>query len=188
MPQMSRRELFQTSGVVLGGTLVASSALFTACTAQRNDQTVARTAAISTDDQQLLEEMADTILPTTPASPGAKAAGVGPAIALLLTDCYDTTAQERAAQGLAAFRALCHDRCGGAFTKLSPSQRETLLAEVDADATRTGDAHWFHLVHELSRRAYFSSEIGMTKALRYVRVPGHWTGCVPLEPAQPAWG
>ncbi len=188
MPQMSRRELVKTSGVVLGVTLVASSTRLTACASQRDDQQSVGAAVISIADQQLLEEIADTILPTTPSSPGAKSAGVGPAITLLLTDCYDTTAQARAAQGLAAFRALCHDRCGGAFTKLSPSQRETLLAEVDADATRTGDAHWFHLVHEVSRRAYFSSETGMTKALRYVRVPGHWTGCVPLEPGQPAWG
>jgi len=28
----------------------------------------------------------------------------------------------------------------------------------------------------------------MTKALRYVMVPGKWVGCVPLSPGQPAWG
>ena len=48
-------------------------------------------------------------------------------------------------------------------------------------------AHYFPLVRELSLQAYFSSEIGMTKALRYIMVPGKWVGCVPLKPGQPAW-
>jgi hypothetical protein len=42
-------------------------------------------------------------------------------------------------------------------------------------------------VRELALRAYFSSEVGMTQALRYVQTPGRWEGCVPLEPGQPAW-
>ena len=53
---------------------------------------------------------------------------------------------------------------------------------------RAGSAHWFGLVRELAERAYFSSEIGMTKARRWVLVPGRWIGCVPLAPGQPAWG
>jgi hypothetical protein len=43
-------------------------------------------------------------------------------------------------------------------------------------------------VRTLALGAYFSSEIGMTQALRYVRVPGKYVGCMPLEPGQPAWG
>jgi hypothetical protein len=61
------------------------------------------------------------------------------------------------------------------------------LREIDAEAQRAGDKHYFGLVRELALRAYFSSEIGMTKALRYVLVPGKWVGCVPLGAGQPAW-
>lgn len=135
-----------------------------------------------------MEEIADTILPTTPSSPGAKAAAVGGAINLLLTDCYVDEAQRRASGGLVAFRQLCRERMHTTFESLSASERESFLIAVDADATRAADDHWFHLLRELSLRAYFSSEIGMTRALRYVSVPGRWTGCVPLEPGQPAWG
>jgi glucoside 3-dehydrogenase (cytochrome c) hitch-hiker subunit len=59
---------------------------------------------------------------------------------------------------------------------------------VEAEAQKVGPTHYFTLVRELALRAYFSSEVGMTKALRYVLVPGKWVGCVPLEPGQPAWG
>ncbi|MEP7345034.1 MAG: gluconate 2-dehydrogenase subunit 3 family protein [Gemmatimonadaceae bacterium] len=187
MTLLTRRELLKTT-ILLGGTVVTSSALLGACSRDGVKAKLQETAVLSTDDQQLMEEIADTMLPTTPSSPGAKAAAVGPAINLLLTDCYDPASQQRALGGLVAFRTMCQDRCGGAFTKLSPIEREKLLSEIDAEATRLGDAHWFHLMRELSLRAYFSSEIGMTKALRYVRVPGRFTGCMPLAPGQPAWG
>ncbi|CAA9339070.1 MAG: hypothetical protein AVDCRST_MAG40-2312 [uncultured Gemmatimonadaceae bacterium] len=127
-------------------------------------------------------------MPTTAASPGARAAGAGAAINLLLTDCYDAPAQQRVVRGLRDFRATCRAACGAAFAALPAAERERVLRLVDAEAQRTGDAHYFALVRELALRAYFSSEIGMTQALRYVRVPGRWVGCVPRTPGQPAWG
>jgi glucoside 3-dehydrogenase (cytochrome c) hitch-hiker subunit len=51
-----------------------------------------------------------------------------------------------------------------------------------------GRQAWFAPVRDLALGAYFSSETGMTKALRYVRVPEKYVGCMPLEPGQPAWG
>lgn len=186
-PSVDRRTALKASGAAIGATLLSSSALLTACGGERTPP-ASNASAFTPDDAQLLEEIADTILPTTPASPGARTAGVAPILALLVNDCYDEGAQRRIRDGLAALRALCDDRCGGPFTKLSPAERERLLGEVDAEAVTQGEAHWFHLARELSLRAYFSSEIGMTRALRYVRVPGRWTGCVPLEPGQPAWG
>jgi len=186
-PPMNRRDALKATTALVGGSLLASSSLVTACApVERAKEAYA--SALSPDDEQLIAEIADTLLPTTPSSPGAKAAGVGPAINLLLTDCYPLEAQQKANRGLVMFRQLVRDRRGGTFINLSPSEREALLRDVDAEAVRAGDAHWFHLVRELSLRAYFSSEIGMTMALRYVRVPGRWTGCVPLEPGQPAWG
>ncbi len=93
---------------------------------------------LTLDDQALIEEIADTLLPTTPASPGAKAAGAGAAINLLLTDCYETEAQRRVLQGLQEFRAICRDRCGAGFASLTPLERERLLCEIDAEAQQAG--------------------------------------------------
>ena len=61
------------------------------------------------------------------------------------------------------------------------------MREVDAAAVRA-KGHYFELVRELAERTYFSSEVGMTKARRWVMEPGKWVGCVPLTPGQPAWG
>ena len=196
MPPMNRRDALKATTALVGGVLVASTGVLTACDRGAPASRDAK-GVLSADDQALMEAIADTILPTTAASPGARAAGAGAAINLLLTDCYEPEAQQRVVKGLQDFRAACRDRCGAGFASLPAAERERLLREIDAAARggasgagprpATESAHWFTLARELSERAYFSSEVGMTQALRWVREPGRWVGCVPLEPGQPAW-
>lgn len=184
MTDMNRRDAVKTASVLLGGALVASSGLLAACKAESRKEKVdaVTLSALSANDQALMESVANTILPDSPSSPGAKAAGAGAAITLLLTDVYDAAARKRAIAGLAAIRARSPQ-----FASLPQSAREALLRTIDAEAKLAGDGHWFHLLHELSRKAYFSSEIGVTKALRYVREPGRFDGCVTMTKGQPAW-
>jgi hypothetical protein len=185
MPPMNRREAVKAATALVGGVFITSNGFLIACA---RDSTRVSSKVLTLDDQSLIEEIADTLLPTTPSSPGAKAAGAGEAINLLLTDCYEPEAQERVANGLTEFRRMCTSRCGDNFASLPQREREQVLREIDAEAQKVGPIHYFTLVRELALRAYFSSEIGMTKALRYVMVPGRWVGCVPLAPGQPAWG
>ena len=191
---MNRREALKNTAILVGA-LVASNGVLAGC-APRGRTT---SGVLSGDDQDLIEEIAYTLLPTTAASPGAKAAGVGAAINLILTDCYDVKAQQRVVQGLKDFRATCRERKHGDFTSpsLSRADRELLLREIDAESKKAaaaggaggagGEAHYFGLVRELAQGAYFSSQVGVTRALRYVAVPGRFEGCVPLKPGQPAW-
>jgi len=169
----------KTTGVLLGGVLITSASL-TACA---RDTRRGGAPVLDAEDQALVEEIADTLLPTTPSSPGAKAAGVGPVINLLLTDCREADDQKRVVDGLKQFRSTVGDH----FASMSKSNRENWLRRIDAEARAAGDKHYFPLLRELSLQAYFSSEIGVTKALRYVMTPGKWVGCVPLQPRQPAW-
>jgi hypothetical protein len=169
---------------MLGGVLLTTGGFVAACA---RDRPPTSGGVLTTDDQALIEEIADTLLPITPSSPGAKAAGAGAAINLLLTDCYESHMQEHAVSGLAEFRRTCRKRRGADFVTLAPPERDTFLREIDAEAQRSRDPHYFGLIRELALRAYFSSEIGMTKAKRYILVPGRWEGCMPLSPGQPAW-
>lgn len=181
MRPMSRREALKAAA--LAGGALALPGLLASC-AWGGDE--AGEAASAQDDAALLEDIADALLPATAASPGAKAAGVGATMALLLADCESPEVQQRVATGLQAFRATCRER-GGAFAKLAQAERERLLRELDAAARKAGDTHWFSSVRQLALNAYFTSEIGATRATRYVAVPGRYDGCVPLEPGQPAW-
>jgi len=182
---MNRREAVRATTALLGGVLMTSNGFLVACA---RDETKANGKVLTVDDQSLIEEIADTLLPTTPSSPGAKAAGAGAAINLLLTDCYEPETQERVVNGLKEFRRTCDAKCGNGFASLPQHEREQLLREIDAAAQKAGEKHYFGLLRELAVRAYFSSEIGKTKAMRYIMVPGKWVGCVPLAPGQPAWG
>jgi hypothetical protein len=175
---MNRREALKTTGVLLGGVLITSASL-SACARSFNVDV----GVLDSRDQALIEEIADTLLPTTTSSPGAKAAGVGPIINLLLTDCREPADQKRVVDGLKQFR----DTVGDHFASMTQADRENWLRRIDSQAKAAGADHYFPLVRDLSLQAYFSSQIGMTKALRYVMTPGKWVGCVPLEPGQPAW-
>jgi Gluconate 2-dehydrogenase subunit 3 len=176
---MNRRDAVKTTGVLLSGVLITSTGL-TAC---RGDARNIGAAVLSAEDQALVEEIADTLLPTTPSSPGAKAAGVGPVINLLLTDCREPAEQKRVVDGLKQFRRTVGDH----FASMSQADRENWLRRIDGEAKTANGEHYFALLRELSLQAYFSSEIGATKALRYIMTPGKWVGCVPLEPGQRAW-
>ncbi|HEY1951998.1 MAG TPA: gluconate 2-dehydrogenase subunit 3 family protein [Gemmatimonadaceae bacterium] len=176
---MNRRDAVRTTGVLLGGVLITSATLTSCARASRN----VGVGVLDADDQALIEEIADTLLPTTASSPGAKAAGVGPIINLLLTDCREPADQKRVVDGLKQFRAAVGDH----FASMSQANRENWLRRIDGEAKAAGSTHYFPLLRDLSLQAYFSSQIGMTKALRYVMTPGKWVGCVPLQPGQPAW-
>lgn len=160
---MNRRDALKAA-------LFASTGILVACRARR----VSSSRVLSDDDQRLAEEIADTLLPTTAGSPGAKAAGTGAAMNLILSDCYKPEDQRAFRDGLERFRAKN-------FLELSRAEREAFVRSVGRQA-------WFQPVRDLALGAYFSSEIGMTQALRYVRVPGKYVGCMPLAPGQPAWG
>lgn len=183
MIPMTRREALKAATALVGGVLVAPGVL-TGCAPEGRE---AASGVLTLDDQALIEDIADALLPPTAASPGAKAAGVGATIALLLTDCNGPDVQQRVSNGLQEFRAICRDR-GGAFASLTRPERERLLREVDATAQKAGEAHWFAVTRQLALHAYFTSELGLTRATRYVHVPGRWDGCIPLAPGQPAWG
>jgi Gluconate 2-dehydrogenase subunit 3 len=188
-PVMNRRDAVKTASLLVGGAVAASAGLL-GCA--RGDTTPDATAekvaingccALAGRDSDLLLAFADTLLPDTAASPGAKAAGCGAIMNMLLSECSDPATQKRVIEGIVALRTR-----SATFDSMPPAERERLLIGIEAEARRDGAAHWYNALRDLSQRAYFSSEVGMTKVLRYVRVPGRWTGCTPLAPGQPAWG
>ena len=179
MPPMNRREALKTAGLIAGGAFLGSDGILTACRGET--RAPARDRLLDADQQSLAEEIADTLLPTTASSPGAKAAGAGAAMNLIVSDCYKAEDRQQVLSGLETFRTTCRSKRGKDFVDLTRADRESFVRNV-------ANEKWFGPVRELAVGAYFSSEMGMTKALRYVLVPGKYVGCMPLEPGQPAWG
>src|SRR6185369_9336510 len=149
--RINRREAIQRVTAMLGGlTLIGGSSLITACEkAQERAADTAKAAAgpqqpigeFSVQDIAYLDEIADTILPTTQASPGAKAAKTGAFMALMVTDTYDPDDQKRFRAGMQTLDEASKKANNGAgFMAATPEQRLTLLTEIDKQAKAHMDA------------------------------------------------
>ena len=80
------------------------------------------------------------------------------------------------------------------FMEATPQQRHDLLVELDKEQKehsknkkKEDPSHYFRLMKELTLLGYFTSEIGATKALRYVESPGRYEGCVDYKKGDKAW-
>ena len=187
---LTRREAIRRVSALLGGaTLIGQSAWLAGCAVpQRSSANL-----FADGDVALLDEIADTILPDTK-TPGAKAAGVGAFIAVMVTDTYDPGEQRLFVDGLATLEDESRAQNGGGFLASSPAQRVALLERLDREALEymrrpgaEGRPHYFRLIKELTLLGYFTSEIGCTLAQRYAEVPGRFEPTVTYTAGDKAW-
>lgn len=194
---MTRREALMKMAVALGAT-VAGPRLLAA--AFQPGLPVGFTLA----DLALLDEIGDTIIPPTHI-PGAKAAGIGAFMAMMINDCYETADQAAFKAGLAKLPADYAAKYNEPFLTGQPANRTAFLNELDREqrthtsrirkerreaglAEHAADGrtpHYFRLMKELTLLGYFTSEIGSTQAMRYLEVPGSFNGDAPYVKGDP---
>ena len=201
--RLTRREAAQRVAALLGGAALAGGdRLFAFSFEQRNIAASAFTAA----DVALLDEIAETILPET-STPGAKAARVGAFMALTVTGVYDERTRQVFQQGLRQLDEACRQAHGAAFMQASAAQRLSLVEALDREQHAVMEdrapkrrvrapagplesdepAHYFRLIKELTLLGYFTSEIGYTRAMRYVESPGRFDPSVPHARGDKSW-
>ncbi len=195
--KLTRRQVIERALVATGwASLVGSTTLAAACSRETPTESPSEeTTAIgefSNADIAWLDEVADTILPETD-TPGAKAAGVGPFIALMVTDTFSPAKQAAFRNGMNALEAACEEANGSGFMGASSEQRLTLLETLDQAQFRQAvenpdeSPHFFRPIKELTVLGYFTSEIGYTQAMRYVESPGRFDPCVDYVPGEKTW-
>jgi hypothetical protein len=185
---MERREAVRYISILLGGTLVGADAILTGCKSKTGDK-----KAFDQDDVAYLNEIADTILPTTK-TPGAKAAQVGQFMVVMVNDCYENNDQKTFKEGMDKINDLSNKQFGKSFMDATPEQRHNLLVSLDKEANnymkskkKEDPSHYFRMMKEMTLLGYFTSKIGCTEARRYVAVPGKFEGCVPYKKGDKAW-
>jgi hypothetical protein len=187
---MNRREAISRVGYLLGGTVIgANMFLQYGCKStpkQVND-------LFNQENVDLMNEVADTILPATD-SPGAKEAQVGDFMAVMVKDCYTSEDQKVFVQGLKKLDEASDKANGKSFLESTPEQRTALLVELDKEQkdyqkTKKPEEpnHYFRMMKELTLLGYFTSEVGATKALRYLPLPGKYDGNYPYKKGDKAW-
>ena len=196
---LTRREAILRVSAMLGGAaLVGQTAMLAACSSSGTKplappDALADEARFTDSELALLDEIAETMLPET-STPGAKAAGVGAFMALMVKDAYYPADQAIFREGMAAADARCREAYGRNFLAASPADRLELLEALDAEQfeqmrNQPPDAprHFFRMMKELALLGYFTSEIGYTQAMRYAETPGRFDPCAPYAPGETAW-
>lgn len=196
---IDRREALRRVSAMLGGVaFIGGSSLLAACSNDRKpaEDSVAAGNMIGSftpQDVAFLDEVADTILPTT-STPGAKAAKVGAFMALMVTDTYEPKDQSTFRDGMKTLDEASQKTNNVAFMQSTAEPRLALLTTLDQEAktymqarTEGAPPHYFRMMKELTLLGYFTSEIGYTKAMRYVESPGRYDGCAPYAPGEKSW-
>lgn len=189
---MDRREALSRVALLLGGTVIGANIFLEGC--KPADKKAMTGLDFQPEDIAYLDEIGETILPTTASSPGAKAAGVGTFMTVMVKDCYDENDQKIFTEGMQKLKNASEKKHGKNFMESTPQQRHALLVDLDneqkeyAKNKKKDDAnHYFRMMKELTLLGYFTSEIGATKALRYIESPGKYEGCVPYKKGDKAW-
>jgi hypothetical protein len=186
---MNRRDAIGRVALILGGTLVGAEFLVSGCKSHATKVA----DLFDADSVTFLNEVGETILPAT-STPGAKAADVGNFMAVMVRDCYEPADQDIFVKGLTKIDEASDKKFSKKFMDLDASQRTALLTDLDKeqkDYSKTKKPkdpnHYFRMMKELTLLGYFTSEVGCTKALRYVPVPGRFDGCIPYKKGDRAW-
>jgi len=187
---MNRREALARVAWIMGGTVVGANLFLEGCTrtATKNVESLFDTGTVD-----FLGDIADTILPPT-SSPGAKEAGVGAFIPVMVRDCYTKEDQDTFIDGLSKIEDASKAKFDKKFQELDATERTELLNTIDKEAKdyqkskgETAPNHYFNLIKQLTLLGFFTSELGATKALRYVQVPGKYDGDYPYKKGDKAW-
>jgi len=190
-----------TGGVVIGGDVFLSG-----CVSKTADA-----STFSADNIALLDEVGETIIPTTN-TPGAKATKIGEFMKLMVTDCYTEAQQKVFADGVAGLNEACKKANGKSFMDCTADQRKSFLVSLEKEAKEFnkqrddkekdarekakkdmnpdyvgGPSHYYTMMKQLTLLGYFTSEIGSKQALRLLPIPGKYDGALPYKKGDKAW-
>lgn len=130
----------------------------------------------------------------------------------IVTDCYTDAQQKVFNDGLAGFNEACKKLNGKTFMDCSADQRKAFLVSLEKEAKEYNKqrdekdkpakekaqkemdphfvgspSHYYSMMKQLTLWGYFSSEIGMKQALRFLQVPGRYDGALPYKKGDKAW-
>lgn len=189
---MTRREAIKSMAILMGASVVGPRLL-------AGNFGLQTPLDFSDADIALLDEIAETIIPATHI-PGARDAKVGAFIAMMVADCYPAATQKTFREDLAKLPADYRAKYGENFVGGKAENRTRFLNALDTEqrkytatakrkmdefsnvlSTEEVSPHYFRMMRELTILGYFSSEIGSTKAVKYLEVPGRYDGNVPYK-------
>lgn len=183
---ITRRQAIVRLAVLMGATAIGPRLL-----AGNFGHSASLPAGYSPADLALLDEIGETIIPTT-ALPGAKSVGIGAFMAMMVSDCYRAPVQAAFRSGMVEIAQQYAARYGEPFVGGQAANRTAFLNEIHATARKVRRAHasdedkgetshYFTMMKELTKLGYCTSEMASTTLFDWRAVPGHYDGNVPYK-------
>jgi hypothetical protein len=182
--QIQRRQVLLNIAGLLGLSISAESVALIDCARQSgstshvlSDTLLAITAAL-----------AEIIIPKTD-TPGAIGAGVPEYINHHLRVCIALPRQKLFIAGLQKLNQISLDKFTAGFAELAQQKQIELVTTLESKTHgfTQDDKEFFIFFKSLTLFAYYTSEIGATKELAYLAVPGGYQGSFPFAKIGRAW-
>ncbi len=172
---MKRRKALKYTASILGMSILGAEMFLSGCSQDKKNEEF-----LSNDDILLLDEIGETILPESDRSPGAKAAEIGLFMKNTVQEFYTEEEQKIFLSGLKIIENAANKRFSKGFLEINPNQRLEILTEFDKESKNKElkKIHFFTMIKQMTLWGYFSSEPGVTRALRYEPSPGFYDPCV----------
>lgn len=186
LPSPARRLAIKQMATAFGLTLSASA--LDSLALSTTPSTASAKPFFSTEQLQLVGAIAELIIPATD-TPGALAAGVHTFLDHFVPECCSKAEQAQLLNGLTQINTLSQQLFKCQFLLANSNQQTQLLTLFDtaqAPCKKT-DYEFFRAFKSLTLFGYYTSEIGATKELAYLAVPGGYKGNVPFNTVGKAW-
>ncbi|WP_353197203.1 gluconate 2-dehydrogenase subunit 3 family protein [Parapedobacter defluvii] len=167
---MNRRAAVRTLLYIAGGTLVLP-----ACFRESGKASIDLTnLSISEDNEQLLAELTETLIPATD-TPGGKELLLHLFVLKMVDDCHTPEEQEQFTKGLSAFSDWSKQELGNEFVVADADSRTGLLGKI-GESTDEDIKQFFSITKRRAIQGYLNSQYVMTNLVKYELVPGRYNG------------
>lgn len=154
--------------------LTAGAAFLPSCKSNHNNIAAYNNIPITEDDQAMLGEVAETIVPAT-GTPGAKEVSAHLFALQMLNDCYNQEDRDHFVKGMKQFNDEVQKKYSKPYQQCTPSEREAIITAVNAKKDNETDADFFFkTMKQLTVKGYTESKYYLTNVQVYKLVPGKY--------------
>jgi hypothetical protein len=161
--------------------LSAGAAMLNSCAGK--EAVVYHNIPLTNGQADMLSELAETIIPTTPDFIGAKDLQATEFTLMMIDDMGTPEQHKLFLEGMQNFDEACKTKTGSTFTAASKEQRHAFLATLEDGETRDqaeGIQLFYGAVKHFTIESFTTSEAYLTKVKNYSLIPEKFQGCVPV--------
>tara|TARA_R110002167_G_scaffold99888_1_gene261277 strand:- start:174 stop:812 length:639 start_codon:yes stop_codon:yes gene_type:complete len=141
----------------------------------------------SEQELTVLYSLCETILPKTD-TPSAVEVGCHEFVPHQLQHCHSKQQQDDCIHIINTVDLLANSEFSKSFVLLQAAQQQQLLVDIETKSISTDtEKDQFRFLKALIVFGYFTSEVGVTKALNYQPIPGGFVGSIPVNSETKSW-